>query len=290
MANGSKILILYHSGTGNTKFACDVARMALERAGDEVAMETYAKAGGVSLDAFDACCFASPVYEWAPARNVERFVKAMPGLPGGYAFIVTSSAGAAGQATNLLARWLGAKGLTVLGDHNLICPDSWGGTRRWSHVRDSEVPTLGSVLELVAFAEQMSVMIRDLRSGGHVDAPAYRVAPTGLFWASRLSRLAPGPGVKMGRKKVDVRACSECGVCEKNCPAGAIRLEPYPVFDRSCIACWRCINTCPEDCITTVLDSGRHYKGIPRRDELLHAAGLGPAPGRGKSSQPPDAD
>jgi ferredoxin/flavodoxin len=269
-----KILILYSSGTGNTKFACQVAKIVMERAGHEVTMKTYKKAAGERLGEHDAFCFAAPVYEWAPARNVEQFVGSMPRLEGKCAFMLTSSAGAKGQATELFATMLKKKGLTVLGDYNFICPDSWGGTRRWSYTEDEASPTVESVRELAAFVEKMLSGIDAFLDGKHVRAPSYRVRPTGLYWASRFSRLAPSARAKMGKKKVDEAACTECRVCEKNCPVGAITLDPYPVFSRECIACWSCINMCPTDCITTAIDSRRHYKGIARRDELLKKAGL----------------
>ncbi|MBU1669999.1 MAG: EFR1 family ferrodoxin [Actinobacteria bacterium] len=270
-----KVLILYYSGTGNTKFACEVAGLAIERAGHDVTMTTYEKAGDVRLEDFDLYCFAAPVYEWAPARNVERFVRSIPALEGRRAFIVTSSAGATGQATPLFARMLEDRGLTVLGDHNLICPDSWGGTRRWSAPHDAETPTPESVRELAEFTDSMLEHACALEDGRAVSLPAYRVLPTGLFLLSRLTR-APGrwPRLKMGRKRVDESACTRCGVCVKNCPAGAIALDPYPAFGRGCIACWRCINTCPVDCITTIIDSDTHYKGITERERLLREAGL----------------
>lgn len=269
-----KMLVLYSSGTGNTKFACEVARIVIERAGHEVTMKTYKKVAGEGLEGFDAYCFAAPVYEWAPARNVEQFVGSMPRLDGKFAFMLTSSAGAKGQATQLFATALKRKGLTVLGDHNLICPDSWGGTRRWSYMRDEGSPTVESVRELVAFVEKMLTRIEEFIDGKPVQAPTYRVKPTGLYWASRVSRLAPSARAKMGKKKVDEAACTQCRVCEKNCPVGAISLDPYPEFNRDCIACWSCVNMCPADCITTAIDSHKHYKGIARRDELLEQAGL----------------
>lgn len=269
-----KLLILYYSGTGNTRFACDVARLALERAGHEVEMVTYAKSDSLNIASFDAYCFAAPVYEWAPAVNVERFVRGMRRLDGKCAFILTSSAGAKGQATNLFAQMLADKGIKVLGDHNLICPDSWGGSRRWSYKLDAESPTPESVRELLDFVGRITDAIGAFLEGKAVAAPEYRVRPTGLYIASRLSRLAPSARVKMGRKRVDTELCNQCGVCEKNCPSGAIRLAPEPVFDKECIACWRCINTCPKDCITTAIDSGHHYKGVAREKELLEGAGL----------------
>ena len=268
-----KLLILYHSGTGNTKFACEVARIVMEKAGHDVTMARY-KDAPLPLADFDAFCFAAPVYEWAPARNVEVFVESMEALPGKCAFILTSSAGAKGQATQLFAGMLQGKGLTVLGEHNLICPDSWGGTRRWSSSEDASVPTVESVKELAGFVTAMLPLIERFVGGERVQAPDYTVRHTGLYWASRISRLAPRASLKMGRKKVDEASCNQCGVCAKTCPAGAIELNPYPVFGKSCIACWQCINTCPADCISTLLDSGKHYKGIQRKKELLERAGL----------------
>jgi ferredoxin/flavodoxin len=268
------VLILYYSGTGNTKFACEVARAVLERAGHEVTMETYKKSGTLLDREFDLYCFAVPVYEWAPARNVERFVNSMPRLAGRRAFILTSSAGAKGQATNLFAKSLQDKGLTVLGDYNLICPDSWGGMRRWSHTHDSETPTVESVRELAAFTGRMLELNAACRDGRSVGLPDYSVRTTGLLLAARLSRRAPSSRFKMGKKKVDESACTKCEVCVTNCPVGAIALGPYPEFGKECIACWRCINTCPVDCITTLIDSRQHYKGIARKKELLKEAGL----------------
>jgi len=269
-----KILILYYSGTGNTEFACDVAKLVMEKAGHEAVMRTYAKAGKESIEGYDLYCFAAPVYEWAPAKNVERFVTSMARLPGKRAFVITSSAGAAGQAIPLFARMLEGKGLTLLGNYNLICPDTWGGSRWFSYGQDAETPTVKSVRELAAFTEKMLEAADAVEQGRHVELPEYKVKPTGFYWASRLSRMPPRARMKMGKKKVDRKECTECGVCAKNCPSGAIKLDPYPRFGNECIACWRCINTCPADCITTIIDSGHHFKGIVDKDTLLKEAGL----------------
>jgi ferredoxin len=268
-----KILILYYSGTGNTAFACQVARLVVQKAGHEVTMSTY-KDAPADLTCYDAYCFGTPVYEWAPARNVEEFVRWMPEFGGRCCFIITSCAGARGQATELFATMLQDRGLTVLGDHNLLCPDSWGGTRRWSYSEDLKKPTPESVGELASFTGLMLERAGSFLAGETVEAPRYRVSRTGLYFASRLTRLAPSARFKMGRKKVQEASCTKCGVCAKNCPVGAIALDPFPRFGSDCIACWRCVNTCPQDCITCIIDPGKHYKGIPRRDELLESPGL----------------
>ena len=80
-----ELLILYYSGTGNTKFACEVAKLAAERMGHEVTMRTYEEAGELTLSDYDAYCFAAPLQAWQPTRNVERYIKSMPRLDGKYA-------------------------------------------------------------------------------------------------------------------------------------------------------------------------------------------------------------
>lgn len=268
------VLIVYYSGTGNTRFACEAVRRVLESAGNTVTMKTYAEADPRELQGYDFYCFGAPVYEWAPAINVERFVARMHELPGKPAIVVTTSAGMIGQANNLLARMLEGKGLEVLGDFNLVCPDSWGGTRRWSYRVDDRMPRTEDIKALGDFTGRVARVAGDRLERQKYDRREYRVRKSGLYWASRVSRMAPRPWLKMGRKTVDRSSCTNCGLCAEGCPAEAISLDPYPLFSDDCISCWRCVNTCPSDSITCTLDSGRHYKGIARKEERLRDAGL----------------
>ncbi len=48
------------------------------------------------------------------------------------------------------------------------------------------------------------------------------------------------------RPQVEVEKCRQCGICEAGCPVGALRLAPYPTFDRKkCIECYCCHELCP---------------------------------------------
>jgi NAD-dependent dihydropyrimidine dehydrogenase PreA subunit len=46
---------------------------------------------------------------------------------------------------------------------------------------------------------------------------------------------------------LDEERCTQCGICEQECPVGAITLDPYPVRDESCFLCNNCARFCPED-------------------------------------------
>jgi len=39
--------------------------------------------------------------------------------------------------------------------------------------------------------------------------------------------------------------CIKCGACVKECPAGAITLDPLTIDKSKCIGCGKCISTCP---------------------------------------------
>jgi ferredoxin len=43
--------------------------------------------------------------------------------------------------------------------------------------------------------------------------------------------------------------CTRCGICEKECPADAIRLDPYPRFGDACFLCYNCYRLCEEGAI-----------------------------------------
>jgi ferredoxin len=72
----------------------------------------------------------------------------------------------------------------------------------------------------------------------------------------------------MGEKFVDEALCTECGICAKGCPYGAITLLPKPQFDMTkCYGCWYCYNHCPEKAIYT-----KKYRGVahyPRPNDHL---------------------
>ncbi|MHA1731247.1 MAG: EFR1 family ferrodoxin, partial [Promethearchaeota archaeon] len=61
--------------------------------------------------------------------------------------------------------------------------------------------------------------------------------------------------------------CVGCGLCERNCPVGAVKLEgDKPTFSRDCILCLRCYNFCPENAILITKKSSdtekyRRYRG-----------------------------
>ena len=55
-------------------------------------------------------------------------------------------------------------------------------------------------------------------------------------------------------KSVDEEKCTQCAICVQVCPAGAVALDPLPVFDGNCFDCFNCVRECPESAIVSPMD------------------------------------
>lgn len=76
-----------------------------------------------------------------------------------------------------------------------------------------------------------------------------------------------------GRQKVNPDLCTECKVCMKGCPYGAITMNPKPVFDHTkCFGCWYCYNHCKDKAIYTDKFKGEYQYPKPGK-ELVEKLG-----------------
>jgi ferredoxin len=49
---------------------------------------------------------------------------------------------------------------------------------------------------------------------------------------------------------IDKEKCTSCGICARDCPLGAIRIQKrMPVFDDQCSLCGACVKFCPEEAL-----------------------------------------
>ncbi len=73
--------------------------------------------------------------------------------------------------------------------------------------------------------------------------------------------------------------CTDCGICRKNCPAGAIADDPSITFYQECIVCETCVRVCPEKAVSFGYNPNKKItadkKFIPARRKLMASALLG---------------
>ncbi len=94
-----------------------------------------------------------------------------------------------------------------------------------------------------------------------------------------VAKKAPA-GLK-GHIENDIGVCILCGICEKTCPAGALRVdkkENYWAIDRfRCVQCAACTRACPKACLamrpsymkpSASMSEDVFFKPAPSEDEL----------------------
>ena len=67
----------------------------------------------------------------------------------------------------------------------------------------------------------------------------------------RISEISARPNTFFLKAVVDYESCVGCGICENQCPAGAIIVEKTAIIQQElCIGCGQCVYECPRGAIS----------------------------------------
>lgn len=234
-------MIFYFSGTGNSR---GIAEIVAGRLGDRAV--NMIGADPLAYEGKDAYLgFVFPVYAYAAPEVMLKFAgRIAPG--NAYTFAIATFSNVTGEALEHFSSVL-----PLRSGYGIKMPDNYPVLNKILDTKESTLqklreakPRLEYVIgRLLAKAEEIDTLRgEDAHRRTYELAPQFneRMRVTGPFW-------------------VEKDRCVGCGVCEKMCPAGAIRLrEGYPVWEKpDCYACMACLNRCPKEAI----QFGEYSKG-----------------------------
>ena len=228
-----KNLIFYFSGTGNSlKAAKDVASIL----GDTkiVFMKNdYAFEGN-----YDRIGFVFPSYAGGVPKAVLQYVKSLDikTASADYVFSVVTCGGADRNTLPMLRDTLAKKGVSLKYGKALVTVGNYIAMYPIGTDRNEKIDKADSAI--LQYAREIK-----------------EKATTGIGkekLTNKLFYMAGNWYFKLNAKKLSVsNACSSCGLCEKLCPAGSIKIENgRPVFTwKTCAQCMACVQWCPKEAI-----------------------------------------
>ncbi len=230
-------MILYFTGTGNSKFAADYIGSVTGET--PVSINEYMKKGErPEFTSELPYIIAAPVYAWRLPHVVEAFLRecSFDGSRDMY-FVLTcgDSIGNAGAYAETLCR---EKGLNYRGMADVAMPENY--ITMFSAPTEEEEPLimekarrrLKSVAETIARRDDLTQKSPKAKALSAIVNPVFY-----KFFVHDRPFLAE-------------ESCTGCGFCERVCPLNNIKLKDgKPVWGGDCTQCMACICGCPAEAI-----------------------------------------
>jgi len=264
-----KVLILYFSGTGNTKFIAEKINHRLEKKGYQTNCASVELFPPEEVSFHDFLVFGFPVYGYDMPDFLKSYVKKTT-LPSSNAVILYSTIGYnGGNALRRAADIFRGQGYLVVGSTQFSMPGNDGLviSRKNSKAAREAVSTDFDNLEKLNNSTSDIADRIDQLSEGEITDREVRLPQKNLiyFLLTPLMKLIFKLFEKIFVDKFRAdESCINCGLCEKVCPTENIDLVDGEVlFKDNCYLCLRCIHQCPAEAIqiTRYTEGKFRYKG-----------------------------
>lgn len=234
------MLVLYFSGTGNSKFVAE--RFAKEMESDCYSIEEDADFSGLLLAA-DGVALVYPIYASRVPRILREFIREhQTDLLHKDLVILVTQMGFSGDGARCLTDLLQQGTYRVRYAEHIMMPNNINNLAIFPRTSEKRTEKLARQAERI-----VARIAQDIRAGV--------VRKRGFHPGSRLLGLMQGGfAPRMERMALDTvrigEECSGCGLCVKRCPMHNLIMEDGKVKALgNCTECYRCINLCPEKAI-----------------------------------------
>lgn len=243
-------MILYFSGTGNSRYAAQ--RMAEALGEPLLCMNDRIKAGDTApIETGPRLIVVTPTYAWRIPRIVEDWLLRTELVGARQAWFVMTCGSEIGSAAKYNRALCQARGIGYMGTAQLVMPENY--------IAMFNAPQPEEARQIVARAQpDIDRAIAAVRDGNAFPPPRDNL----------YDRLMSGPvnpifyACIVKAKAFTVSdACTGCGQCARRCPTNSITIrDGRPVWGQGCTHCMACICYCPAEAI----EYGKKSLGKPR--------------------------
>ena len=243
-------MILYFSGTGNSRYIAERIAVAL---GDELlSMNDHIKEGEPSPVASDErLVIVTPTYAWRIPRIVRDWLLKTDFPNAKQAWFVMTCGSEIGNAAQYNRALCQEKQLTYMGTAQIIMPENY--------IAMFNAPQAEEARQIVARAEpDIDRVISAIKTGQKFALPRNNLYDR--FMSGPVNPIFYSFFVKANAFTAG-DACTGCGQCARLCPTNNIAIQNgKPVWGGDCTHCMACICRCPVEAI----EYGKKSLGKPR--------------------------
>ncbi len=236
---------IYFSGTGNTKFCAEKFLEELGTGGKAFPIGDKSAASAFSED--NDIVFAYPVYYSNLPKIVRDFIDVNSALwQGKNVFVIATMGMFSGDGAGVSARLLKKYGANITGGLHIKMPDCIGDVKLLKKPTDENRKIVAAAAYKIGKAAAAFLDGKPPRDGLNA---LYHIA--GLFgqrlwFYGKTKNYTKNP-------KIDNAKCVGCGVCERLCPMGNIKVaDGLAVSGERCTMCYRCFSECPQKAIAII--------------------------------------
>ena len=243
-------MVLYYSGTGNSKFIAKCIASALET--DCLNLNERIKAEDTSsVQTEENVILVTPTYAWRIPHIVSDWLEKVDLVSAKRIWFVMDCGSEIGNADKYNRELCTEKGLSCMGTAQIVMPENY--------IAMFSAPQADEARQIVAKAEpDIDRAIAAVRAGQPFSPTRDHLYDR--FMSGPVNPIFYAVCVKAGPFTAS-DACTGCGQCVRRCPTNNIVLrEGKPVWGKDCTHCMACICYCPAEAI----EYGKKSLGKPR--------------------------
>ncbi len=255
-----KFLLIYFTGTYNTRYLTDRVQCELQNRGHEVdRVEINCETKVVNTDGYDFVGFSYPIYGFNPPRAFKKYFKKLKFSAGQKYFIYKNSGETLAMnnaSSRMILRRMKRQKAEFSGEYHFVMPYN-------IHFPYDKV----FVREILDKDEKLlRIMIRDLENGIVKHIKSKWIYNLGAFFVS-IQQISGD--VNSYFYKVDMNKCVKCMRCVNDCPEKNIVLKNGKIkLKHHCEMCMRCSFFCPTDAFKIGFLESWHVNGDYKLKEL----------------------
>jgi len=228
-------MILYFTGTGNSKFVAVALAEALQDA--VMSMNSVMRRGeGLSVYSDKPYVVVAPIHAWRYPAAVEQLLAEAEFKGSRDVYCVASMGENSGNADKALAKLFGAKNMNFKGFCGVVMPNNY--IPGWDVDSEEEVRQM-----LTAAVPKVKVLAEKIKNGDSI-AKDDKTPMAGLMSGFVNYGFRNFMLKKQEFTVSDV--CVGCGICAANCPTANIFIyDGKATFGENCTSCYSCLHRCP---------------------------------------------